>query len=461
MAKRLQLLSSFVLASTLVFAAGVTQFKPGFNLFSKDQDVQLGREAAAQVEQQMQVVRDPRVQDYIRRIGQKLASQPQAGGFPYSFEVVNDPSINAFALPGGPTFVNTGLIAAADNEAQLAGVMAHEISHVALRHGTNQASKAQLLQIPAAIMGASAGGSLLGQLTQVGIGLGFNSVLLKFSRSAESQADLNGAQIMAGAGYNPVEMARFFEKLEAQGGHAGPQFLSDHPNPGNRRKAIEDEIRYFPQRNYSQDSGEFRQIQQIVRQTGPPSKTRYRSLQQSGGGPGPNASTADARPSTRLRDYRSANFSFSYPDNWEVFGDSAANSLTVGSRASMVQDSNGQVQVGYGIILSYFADDNNVDLVRDTDTLVKQLQRSNPTMEIGQRGRRITVDGNPAIATTLYSTSPYQGETEHDTLVTVARPEGLFYMVFIAPARDAGNAQNAFENILRSVRFTNQPVSRR
>src|SRR3982750_2359616 len=153
MAKRLQLLSSFVLASTLVFAAGVTQFKPGFNLFSKDQDIQLGREAAAQVEQQMQVVREPRVQDYIRRVGQRLASQPQAGGFPYSFQVVNDPSVNAFALPGGPTFVNTGLIIAADNEAQLAGVMAHELSHVALRHGTNQQSKAHLWEIPAPIMG--------------------------------------------------------------------------------------------------------------------------------------------------------------------------------------------------------------------------------------------------------------------------------------------------------------------
>jgi len=456
MAKRLQLLSSFLLTSTLVFAAGVQQFKPGFNLFSKDQDIQLGREAAAQVEQQMQVVRDPRVQDYIRRIGQRLASQPQAGGFPYSFQVVNDPSVNAFALPGGPTFVNTGLILAADNEAQLAGVMAHELSHVALRHGTNQASKAQLLQIPAAIMGASTSGSLLGQLTSLGIGLGFNSVLLKFSRSAESQADLNGAQLMAGAGYNPVEMARFFEKLESQGGHAGPQFLSDHPNPGNRRKAIEDEIRYFPQRNYAQDTGEFRQIQQIVQQVAPPSKTRYRSLQQSGGGgQRPNASSADARPSNRLRDYRTANFTFSYPDNWEVFGDSGANSLTVGSRASMMQDANGQVQVGYGLILSYFADDNNVDLVRDTDTLIQQLQRSNGTMEVGQRGRRVTVDGNPALATTLYSTSPYQGETEHDTLVTVARPEGLFYMVFIAPARDAANAQNAFENILRSVHFNN------
>src|SRR5437879_3309064 len=175
MARKLRVSSLFLLASSALFAQ-LQQFKPGFNLFSKEQDVQLGKEAAAQVEKQMEVVRNPELQAYIERIGKRLAAQPQAGGFPYTFKVVKDPSINAFALPGGPTFVNTGLIAAADNEDQLAGVMAHEISHVALRHGTNQASKANLLQIPAALAGALIGnGSLMGQLAQLGIGLGFNS----------------------------------------------------------------------------------------------------------------------------------------------------------------------------------------------------------------------------------------------------------------------------------------------
>src|SRR5260370_12987626 len=160
-------------------AAQVKHFTPGFNLFSKDQDVQLGKEAAAQVEEQMEVIHDPHVVNFIQRIGRKLADQPQAGGFPYTFPVVNDPSINAFALPGGPTFINTGLITAADNEAQIAAVMAHELSHVALRHSTNQASKANLLRLPAALMGAVAGssGSLLGQLAQAGVGLSFNSAL--------------------------------------------------------------------------------------------------------------------------------------------------------------------------------------------------------------------------------------------------------------------------------------------
>src|SRR5262249_27257254 len=155
------------------------------------------------------------LQDYLKRVGERLAATAEAkqSGFPFNFTLLNVPEINAFALPGGPMFVFTGLMTAADNEAQVAGVMAHEMSHVILRHGTNQASKANLIQLPAALAGAVAGnGSLMGQLAQLGVGLGANSVLLKFSRDAESQADALGARMMSEAGYNPVEMARFFEK---------------------------------------------------------------------------------------------------------------------------------------------------------------------------------------------------------------------------------------------------------
>ena len=269
MTKKLFAIVAVLLMISAAIADGPRTLKPGFNLFTKTQDVELGKEAAAQVEKQMTVVPNADLNAYVRRIGQKLASTPEAGDFPYSFKVVADPSINAFALPGGPTFVHTGLITAADNEAQVAGVLAHEISHVALRHGTNQASKANLLQIPAMLASAVAGnGSLLGNLAQLGIGFGANSVLLKFSRNTERDADLLGTRIMARAGYNPIEMARFFEKLEAQSGTSGTrglQFLSDHPNPGNRVTAVEQEIRYLPRRDYTTgDAHEFARVQKLV-----------------------------------------------------------------------------------------------------------------------------------------------------------------------------------------------------
>ena len=165
-------------------------------------------------------------------------------------------------------FIHTGLLKAADNEAQLAGVLGHEMSHVILRHGTNQASKANLIELPAALAGQVAGkSSVMGQLAQLGIGLGANSVLLKFSRTAESQADLTGSHIMAEAGYDPMEMARFFTKLSSPSrGFAGSveQFLSDHPNPDNRERAIEQEARLLPAQNYGYESGDFSKMKSVV-----------------------------------------------------------------------------------------------------------------------------------------------------------------------------------------------------
>src|SRR5579864_7275860 len=256
----------FVMLASFAFAQGPHQFQPGFNLFSKQQDVQLGQEAAAQVRKQMTVIHDPVLTNYVNQVGKRLASAPEArqSGFPFTFEVVADPTINAFALPGGPMFINTGLLKAVDSEAQLAGVMGHEMSHVILRHGTNQATKAKMIELPAVLAGQMAGGSMMGKLAQAGIGLGANSVLLKIGRSAESQADLMGSHLMAESGYDPMEMARFFEKLNAQGGGRTIQFLSDHPNPDNREKAIEAEAHRLPQQNYGYETGEFQRMKQVI-----------------------------------------------------------------------------------------------------------------------------------------------------------------------------------------------------
>jgi len=246
--------------------------RPGFNMFSKEQDIQIGRQAAAQVRQQYEVVQNSFLQDYITQVGQRLASQPQADNYPYGFTLLNARQINAFALPGGATFVFTQLVLFADNEAQLAGVLAHEISHVALRHGTNQVSKQSLIEIPAQIAGAVIGDGTMGQLLRVGLGVGLNGLFLHYSRADESQADALGTRIMAEAGYNPIEMAHLFEKLEQQGGPGVPQFLSDHPSPGNRVKAVQAIIETLPTRSYNFSTGEFARAQQMIRQLPPPSK---------------------------------------------------------------------------------------------------------------------------------------------------------------------------------------------
>ena len=269
---------SLLIAFAVFSFAQLKDLKPGLNLFSSQQDIQLGQEAAAQVQQQQAVVQNAQLTNYLNSLAGRLANTTHGRSeFPYKVNAIASKDINAFALPGGPIFVYTALIGEASNEAELAGVLAHEMTHVKLRHGTNQATEANLIQLPLALAEKAVGtGGLLGQLAQLGIGLGFNSVILKMSRGHESEADYNGALTMAEAGYNPLAMAQFFQKLEAKGGAESrlTQFLSDHPNPGNRVKAVQDEIRQMPQRSYTADRGQFPAIKQLVSTIAvPPPKT--------------------------------------------------------------------------------------------------------------------------------------------------------------------------------------------
>jgi Zn-dependent protease with chaperone function len=263
-------ISLLVLMSLLALPLGImaqTRVIAPKNPYNIDKDVQLGAQAAHEVERQMPLLRDNNVQAYVARIGARLAEaipqEYQHPQFRYSYKVVDVSDVNAFALPGGFTFVNRGLIETAQNEAQLAGVIAHEISHVALRHGTAQMAKAQKYQagsVAAQILGAVIGGGVgqvVGGAGQMGIGAAF----LRFSRDYERQADTLGAQIMANAGYDPHELANMFRILERLGGGKGPEWLSDHPNPGNRYEAINREASSLPVNNPVTNTGEFRQIQ--------------------------------------------------------------------------------------------------------------------------------------------------------------------------------------------------------
>ncbi|MGZ5178667.1 MAG: M48 family metalloprotease, partial [Burkholderiales bacterium] len=199
---------------------------------SRDQETQLGKQFAGQVEREMEVVRNPEIERWLNQIGQNLAKTPQANAYPYYFKLVNDDSINAFALPGGPMYVHTGLLKAADSEGEVAGVLAHEMSHVALRHSAAQLSKQQTYGTLFQIVGLAAGTltadqngqcGMVCQITQAGTSLGQNSVLMKFSRGYEHDADLNGARMMSSAGYDPMQLPLFFEKLvKTQGTAAEP-----------------------------------------------------------------------------------------------------------------------------------------------------------------------------------------------------------------------------------------------
>ncbi|HEY1265309.1 MAG TPA: M48 family metalloprotease, partial [Terriglobales bacterium] len=238
----------------------------GFDLFSAQEEIQAGQQGAGEVQKQLPLLPEANpVTQYVRKLGAELALHAPGEKWPYTFRVVNQKEINAFALPGGPIFVNLGTIQAADNEAQLAGVMAHEISHVVQRHGTRAASKQMAAELPLAILGRMMGGSTLSRMAQLGISFGVGSYFLKNSRQSESEADLLGTDIMYDTGYDPHQMAVFFAKLEDEGGARGPQFLSDHPNPGNRSQAVSKEVGTLPRKTvYRRDSAEFLKIKQRV-----------------------------------------------------------------------------------------------------------------------------------------------------------------------------------------------------
>src|SRR5689334_13242742 len=234
---------------------------PGSASIGRDQQVQLGFKAASQVYEQMPVLPDSSAEtQYIRKLGKKLvATIPSQYSWPFEFHVIPQKEINAFALPGGPMFVNVGTITAAANEPELAGVMAHEMSHVYMQHSAKQAGKTQTTSEIAGIAGAILGSTtrgVFGSLAQAGIQFGAQGLMLKYSRTDEAQADAVGAIILYKAGYNPQALADFFKKLAAQGS-AGPQFLSDHPNPGNREEAIQKEIGSWQPRQYTTTSPEF------------------------------------------------------------------------------------------------------------------------------------------------------------------------------------------------------------
>jgi predicted Zn-dependent protease len=221
--------------------------RPGFNIFSPQQDYEIGRRSALAANRQLRTYNDAR----ISRIGRRLAAVAPGTRFPYEFRVVNDSSINAFALPGGFVYINRGAINSARSEDEIAAVLAHEIAHVSLRHGTNQASKAYLAQAGLGLISGLLGGrsqSGLGQVMGAIGGFGLNALFLKNSRSSEQQADSLALQILRRAGYSPYGMVSFLQTIQRNSGGRSVEFLSSHPNPENRIARLQQELNYAPRR---------------------------------------------------------------------------------------------------------------------------------------------------------------------------------------------------------------------
>jgi len=457
---------SLILAATAL--AERTQLKPGWNLFSPQQDVEIGTQISADAERQLPIWNNARVDRYLNDLGRKLAEKAPGAKYPYQFKAVNDSSINAFALPGGFLYINRGTIEAADNEAQLAGVIAHEIAHVALRHGTNQASKAYAAQVPLAILGGQLGSNSTGAvLAQVGAGFAVNSLLLKYSRDAERQADALGTQILYDSGYDPRAMAQFFDKIQAASkGGQPPEFFSSHPSPENRTKLVYNEVDKLGgnPRGSNTDSGDFRDIKQYAQsQPAAPQGSQLASA------PAPTSSGRPQLPSRSVQRFENGVVRIEYPENWRASGQGDA--VTFAPAGGIVSDGQGNNALAYGMLVNVYEPHRDdyyqrlqpegygqsgalaMTVEQATDQLIEELRRGNPQLRVIQQHERIQIAGERGLSTVLTNNSPLANTRERDWLVTVLRPEGLMFFVAVAPEGEFDGYNRAFEKMFNSARF--------
>ncbi len=446
------LVAFVLLALPLSVLAEATHIVPPKNGYSTQDDIQAGQQAAAEAERQLPLLNDRDINDYVNRVGYRLVEsipeEYQHREFRYSFKVVNQKEINAFALPGGPMYVNRGMIEAARNEGEMAGVMAHELSHVALRHGTAQATKAQKYSILGGI-GAIAGsvigggiGSIVGQGSQTAVGVYF----LKFSREYETQADVLGSQIMARAGYDPNDLANMFKTIAAQGGSGGPSFLSDHPAPANRYARISQEAQLIGTvRNPIKNTADFTRIKARLRGTGG-YQTQQESAQQNGQNY-PNTRTGRVPyPSTSYRAENPGWYRISIPNNWQTYG--AERSATFAPPEAVAQNG-----VTHGLILGV-DQEQSTDLRGATDQYLSELLQGNSYLRQQNNATGTTVSGRAGYVTTLSGQSPLTGRMEQVTVVTTILRDGrIMYLDFVVPQDEARNYQRAFNTILRSLQL--------
>ena len=293
----------------------------GVNFYSLEKEIALGKQLAQEVERQAKIIDDPVIAEYVNRVGQNLVRNSDAK-VPFTIKVLDAEEVNAFALPGGFFFVNSGLILKADSESELAGVMAHEIAHVAARHGTRQATKGELAQIGMIVASIAVPYSMAGYGAMQGANILIPMGFLKFSRSMEAEADHLGLQYLYKSGYDPTSFVDFFEKvqsMEKKKPGSVSKLFSTHPMTDDRIKKAQDEIQkaLTPKPEYVVNTSEFNDVKARLAMmhnrrkvdTEDPSRPRLRRAPGSGNGPvdanddGTKPKTdQDERPTLKRRD---------------------------------------------------------------------------------------------------------------------------------------------------------------
>jgi len=452
----------------VVSVAGVlaqTVVKPPKNRYTPQQDVEIGREGAAEVRKQYPIIENEQIARYLTALGDRLvANAPpelKQPVYEYSFTPVNLKEINAFALPGGPMFVHRGMFDAAAEEGEVVGVMAHELSHVLLRHGTANASKAQnpwlqLGQLAGAVGGAVAGGGI-GSMIAQGSQFGLGTLLLRYSREFEKQADLLGVQMMARAGYDPRALAHMFETIaresQASGG-SGPQWMSSHPDPGNRTAYITKEAEALTLGSPANTS-QFTPIKAAFSSL-PPAKSMgdlARGKDDSTGTAAPSVGTPGQpvpRPSAQYKDINGGKvFQASVPSDWTALASKTAIKVVPQNGYGQL---NGQTIFSHGIEFG-ITQAGSRNLQDATNTWLKAVAEDNPRLRLAGSQQATRISQRSAIVTPLSNPSPLGGQELIGVHTTFLADGSLFYYLTIVQEKDAAAFQNAFQRVGESIRL--------
>src|SRR5688572_11335501 len=448
------------LAVTPLVAVAQTTVSLPKNKYSVRDDIRLGRETAVKVEQQFPVLQDEQLTRYVQTVGDRLVSsmpsqfrQPE---FDYQFKVVNASDINAFALPGGPMYVNRGMIEAARNEGEMAGVMAHEISHIALRHATAQATKQSSAGSVLGQLGLILGGAIVGGQTGAQAGaMAAAAWMTKYSREYETQADILGARILADAGYDPRDLANMFQTIAQRARTRSPEWLSSHPDPGNRYQNINQEAaKLNVSRNPYKLTRDFQWAQARLRGLSPTrTMAQMERDYRNGRGTSSGGAMAGGRyhgsvafPSTRTRIFSSSDFQIDVPSNWREF--------PAGDGATFAPDgAYGDRGITHGAMMGVFRP-QDTNLRDASDRLVNGLLQSNEYLRQTGGPTNAYVSSTRGYSTKLSGRSPITGRSETVTIYTAGLANGsVFYIITVAPGNESYHYDNAFRTMISSVRF--------
>jgi Zn-dependent protease with chaperone function len=444
-----------------------TEVKLPKNRYTPKQDVELGKEAAAEVRQQYPIIDNQRIARYLTGLGDRLVAAAPSNlkepVYEYSFTPVNLKEINAFALPGGPMFVHRGMFDAAASEGEVVGVMAHELSHVLLRHGTANASKAQnpwlqLGQIAGVLGGAVVGGAAGSAIAQ-GSQFGLGTLLLRYSRDFEKQADILGSQIMARAGYDPRALAHMFETIQKESkssGGSSPQWMSSHPDPGNRTQYITKEATLVTIAKPADDH-DFEPVKAVFASL-PPAKSMADLAKAKAGSEGGETVQSVGTPGQPVpspaAQYRNVAggkvFQATVPTNWTSLSSKTAIKAVPQNGYGQL---NGQTVFTHGVEFGIVKAGSR-DLHEATNMWLNAVGESNPDMRTAGAQQTLRMSQRTAIGTPLTNRSPLGGEERIDVYTTFLADGTLFYYLTVVPSKEFAAYQEAFKRVGDSIRLT-------